>query len=502
MYQKPNHVCKKSMLGLSVVRNLFFVLPLNFVMMACDNHETQYTYYDDAKSIIKEKFEIDKTSGKNDGIFQRFDQKGNVIYSVKYINGELQNDYITDKRDGRKYRITTIGNQTWMAENLNFRSSDSYCYADDSTNCEKYGRLYKWNAAVHACPDGWGLPGDDDFKMLIETAGLKSLKSKSGWISHNPKRKNAAYNGTDDYGFTLLPTGFKGRLYYEREGKNDYEGNGQNAYLWKKWENKESDEFYSAEITFAGYRVRGFHFFNRSIKDVKKHFDGEARAIRCLKTNDEKKSIEKITDSRDGNTYRIVTIEKQIWMAENLRYKSEGSLCLNDNSHHCEKYGHLYSWNAAMKACPTGWHLPSENEFVTLFENVGGVLRKEKMDNALTEKLKKVFSIGEEDLFTSTYWDDVGYALKSTIGWTPYGNIDSSGTDVVGFTALPAGMSNLYTESTNLEGVGEEAFFWSSSKKGKDDVPFHMELSLQGRGDINKHGGLADLYSVRCIKDE
>ena len=464
--------------------------------MACDNHETQYTYYDDSKSIIKEKYEIDKASGMKDGFFQRYDQKGNVIYSVKYVNGELQKDYFTDKRDGKKYRTTTIGNQTWMAENLNFKSSDSYCYDDDSTNCEKYGRLYKWNAAVHACPDGWDMPGDDDFKMLIETAGIESLKSKSGWKSNNPKKKNAAYNGTDDYGFTLLPAGsFKGRL-YNYEGGNDYEGNGQNAYLWKKWENKDSDEFYSTKIIFSSYRIRGSHF-NRSIKDVKNHFDGEARAIRCLKTNDEKeKAIEKITDSRDGNTYRIVTIEKQIWMAENLRYKSEGSLCNEDSLHHCEKYGRLYSWNAAMKACPTGWHLPSESEFETLFLNVGG-FRREK-------ELKNVIGIGDESLFTLIYWDDVGYALKSTSGWkSPSGDVDRSGTDVVGFTALPAGMSNLYRESEkSYEEEGVEAYFWSSTKKGKNDVPFHMELSFQGLGDIKNDGGLADLYSVRCIKDE
>lgn len=399
--------------------------------MACDNHETQYTYYDDSKSIIKEKYEIDKASGMKDGFFQRYDQKGNVIYSVKYVNGELQKDYFTDERDGKRYRVTTIGNQTWMAENLNFKSNDSYCYSDDSTNCEKYGRLYKWNAAVHACPDGWDLPGDDDFRMLIETVGIESLKSKSGWKietkpfanSNKPRKKTySGYNGSDDYGFTLLPAGFR-----NKEGFS-YKGEGGNAFLWKKWENRDSDEFYSTQITFSGSRPRGIPH-GWSIKDIKSHFDDEARAIRCLKNNGKKeKLIKRITDSRDGKTYRIVTIEDQIWMAENLNYKSEGSLCNEDSLHHCEKYGRLYSWNAAMKACPTGWHLPSESEFETLFLNVGG-FRREK-------ELKNVIGIGDESLFTLIYWDDVSYALKSTSGWkSPSGDVDRSGTDVFEFTA-------------------------------------------------------------------
>ncbi|MCL2688509.1 MAG: fibrobacter succinogenes major paralogous domain-containing protein [Chitinispirillia bacterium] len=113
----------------------------------------------------------------------------------------------TDERDDQKYRMVKIGNLTWMADNLNFRPrTGSLCYGADMTNCDKYGRLYDWNAAQDACPAGWRLPTAKNWDDLISQAGdnefaAKKLKSKTGWSDNE--------NGTDEFGFAALPGGFR-----------------------------------------------------------------------------------------------------------------------------------------------------------------------------------------------------------------------------------------------------------------------------------------------------
>ena len=90
-------------------------------------------------------------------------------------NGEI----FIDNRDLHEYPWMEYGSQTWMTMNLSFDASDgSYCYEDDESNCEDYGRLYTWEAAQKACPEGWHLPSDEEWMALELAIGMKKGATK------------------------------------------------------------------------------------------------------------------------------------------------------------------------------------------------------------------------------------------------------------------------------------------------------------------------------------
>ena len=169
-----------------------------------------------------------------------------------------------------------------------------------------------------------------------------------------------------------------------------------------------------------------------------------------------------IKDSRDGQSYKTVTIGSQTWMAQNLNYEAAKSRCFKDKASNCTKYGRLYMWATAKTACPSGWHLPTKAEFEILFAAVGG---------------------------QST----VGAKLKSKSGWQKSGN----GFDEYSFSALPVAYSNF--KDSNY-GEGFFAFFWSSTEES-DDNAFYMKLFHDYDNVFLYHDDKNAFKSVRCVRD-
>lgn len=187
------------------------------------------------------------------------------------------------------------------------------------------------------------------------------------------------------------------------------------------------------------------------------------------KKNEKKTTVgasKSFRDPRDGKTYKTVSIGYQTWMAQNLNYEiydGYGSWCYDDDPSYCRKYGRLYTYKAAMVACPNGWHLPSEDEWETLYYSVAG-----KWNSG--EAVKK---------------------LKSKKGW---GKPEEGGrgTDEFGFSALPAGMR--YKDGSFM-GLDRLTFFRTTNSSTVADFP--MASSYGGFNFYSQENA----YSVRCVKD-
>jgi len=155
-----------------------------------------------------------------------------------------------------------IGNQVWMAKNLNCNVSGSKCYDNQESNCTTYGRLYDWETAKKVCPSGWHLPSNAEWDALMtavggaSTAGTK-LKAKSGWNNNG--------NGTDNYGFSALPGGYGG-------SGGDFYSVGNYGYWWSATESYASNAYsrymyYDYASVYSGNYGKVFLFSVRCVQD-------------------------------------------------------------------------------------------------------------------------------------------------------------------------------------------------------------------------------------------
>lgn len=198
-------------------------------------------------------------------------------------------------------------------------------------------------------------------------------------------------------------------------------------------------------------------------------------------------------DCRDGKTYKTVTVDNQVWMAENLNFATldgQGSWCYEGESKNCERFGRLYSWSTSMDLsssyleekwnvakegykgiCPIGWHIPSEREWA-------------KFSQSTAEK----FSLGGGNAYK-----EIGSALKTKQDWKK----GLKGSDIVGFSALPAGNRS---EKGTFSGMGSQAAWWGI-KEHNHSQAYYNHFVKGGEKFGATHGSKSDAKSLRCIKN-
>ena len=269
---------------------------------------------------------------------------------------------------------------------------------------------------------------------------------------------------------------------------------GDTLVLTKNIKGKETAETYSIGLNtvapdFYGYgtQLNLFDSKDRESEYWKKEDLDEVARIK----KEAKQSIS-FTDSRDKKKYKAVKIDGKTWMAENLNFKTDNSLCFEKKDANCTKYGRLYTWDEAKKACPEGWRLPKKEEWEALFK---------------TERKLRNYNDNSVELAS----DRDGDFLRSKTGWSTFKG-GKNGTNELGFSALPGGEKSgddfLGPKEENIKGK-----WWADLDKGANagsaDIGTYLEaagmyskaklaaLTPSAGGETPKTDGL----SVRCVQD-
>jgi len=188
---------------------------------------------------------------------------------------KIESEHMTDPRDGKIYKTVIIRGaewringsrkffeslskeKRWMAENLNYQTtSGSWCYGNNNSYCNKYGRLYDWNTALTVCPAGWHLPSDQEWRELAVLSNGASFDNDTGGRGGNGgkklKAKSPDWNGTDDYGFFALPGG--NRWPPDNRTSERFNDIGNRGYWWTSTETTvgDSNRAYRWDIGYTG----------------------------------------------------------------------------------------------------------------------------------------------------------------------------------------------------------------------------------------------------------
>lgn len=435
---------------------------------------------------------------------------------------------------GRKIETIHIGDQVWMANNLDVKAPESFCFENKEENCRKYGRLYSWTSVMKlsenfknkvardsvskskpkgVCPNGWHVPTVRDFfrldsylRDIDEAIGVgANLRSRSGW-----EEGENALPGMNGFGFNGEALG---AYTYEAPREictkvlKDIVAATENASVpdtiyadscvldtsWRPtlaylgmgkftgfWSGTEADSLKAVAMKLS------YDEDNLVLDSVGKEEGYYLRCIMDPPDDDEIYDSTAIHDKRDDNKYKTVTIGNDTWMAENLRYAAPGSYCYEDKDIRCRSYGRLYPWTVAMK-------LPSDY----IENSMSGMILEEHQglcpEGFHVPTHEEWTALGQKAL--NMRRGGIGSALKDREGWVRGGAPISS---VSGFNARPAG--SRFAEGEYAE-LGTSAYFWEA--QGGDGMGAVYWNLVNNRDDFTTAEDFDNFaFSLRCVKNK
>ncbi len=171
---------------------------------------------------------------------------------------------ITDPRDGQVYPTVQIGNQCWLLKNMNYQPDSAWCWENNNSNCNTYGRLYNWESALVACPPGWHLPSGNEWGTLFahlgnDAGGKMKETGTEHWMAPNTGATNLS-------GFSALPGGFReiGGAFYSLHAR---------AHFWSSSEYEESSP-HAYYVKLVEYNANTYYYWN---------YKTYGNSVRCLK---------------------------------------------------------------------------------------------------------------------------------------------------------------------------------------------------------------------------
>ena len=310
----------------------FFILSF-FILSACTDYSQQ--------------FEDDYAYGKTG--------KGVVF----------EGDSLKDLRDNHVYSVAQVGGLYWMMDDLAYeyyndeRYGSTFCPRSRSSACETIGFLYPGGHLDNACPDGWRLPSTEEWRSFYSSTEFRSR-------SYNSDFYKGVYGG---------------------DGGLSNDGNSAFFWVYDTLDNKQqrgcieisrnngfvTDQHCDTEwkISVRCVAEAGSQTTAKSSAQTSKKSSSSAKSPTAKSSSSMEQvewiNAEPLKDSRDNRTYSTVTIGKQTWMAKNLNYGTDNSYCYDNLDGNCSLYGQLYTWNDAKIVCPSGWHLPSVEEWEKFF---------------------------------------------------------------------------------------------------------------------------------------